>query len=605
MHHHFAFVTIALWLANTADECLATPGEIFIPLQSALRVRFSDDIFHQLSRVVDHLFKKYVKQVIIPPQQQCFPEGCVKIQDFQLVAHQNPSYVGAVPTPPNLLTLRISGFNFYIVGTLYGHLQPLPLLSMTIPTYGTLAISANQLVVEATFDIQKTVDNVPYIRVVSCSLINEVILAWVENMGLFTIIVNTKYQHEITMKTRQILEETLCITVNNVVNNELNSQLLQIPNQISIFDLYQIFFENSDNISGQKMKRILGSESNYLQVPMQLKMQTTSAGIMLQESQLSRLFNTASYGHKLESIILNSSSTFPTNVALQKSKGISSSTNNSWENSRRKLSLLILSLSILDTSATYGKFFIGLDGDVYIKAHDQTINSYQRPKMLRFSEVINADAVDLLVSEYTINTLLLKAHIIGVFVFNVSSTTPVLGKLIRTSCGIDEVCLSDSIPEVAETYPNKQLEIIIRTTEPPKAIISADAAIVTLEGHATFFVEGTTEEIGLIPFSTTIQCNVISLPSRIAGLIKIRTLQFHEHIDFFGLTLQSLDSFKEAAKGAMMKMVNEIFREGISLNESATSRLSNTSISLVDRGILLQTKFNIERSFYQQMPISV
>ncbi|EJW76116.1 hypothetical protein WUBG_12976, partial [Wuchereria bancrofti] len=190
-----------------------------------------------------HLFKKYVKQVIIPPQQQCFPEGCVKIQDFQLVAHQNPSYVGAVPTPPNLLTLRISGFNFYIVGTLYGHLQPLPLLSMTIPTYGTLAISANQLVVEATFDIQKTVDNVPYIRVVSCSLINEVILAWVENMGLFTIIVNTKYQHEITMKTRQILEETLCITVNNVVNNELNSQLLQIPNQISIFDLYQIFFE--------------------------------------------------------------------------------------------------------------------------------------------------------------------------------------------------------------------------------------------------------------------------------------------------------------------------------------------------------------------------
>lgn len=65
---------------------------------------------------------------------------------------------------------------------------------MTIPTYGTLAISANQLVIGATFDIQKTVDNIPYIRVVSCSLINELILAQVENMGLFTIIVNTKYQ---------------------------------------------------------------------------------------------------------------------------------------------------------------------------------------------------------------------------------------------------------------------------------------------------------------------------------------------------------------------------------------------------------------------------
>lgn len=53
-----------------------------------------------------------------------------------------------------------------------------------------------------------------------------------------------------------------------------------------------------------------------------------------------------------------------------------------------------------------------------------------------------------------------------------SSATPVLGKLMRTSCGMDEVCLSDIIPELAEIYPNKQLEIILHTTEPPAVIIS-------------------------------------------------------------------------------------------------------------------------------------
>uniref|UniRef100_A0A183H0D3 BPI2 domain-containing protein n=1 Tax=Onchocerca flexuosa TaxID=387005 RepID=A0A183H0D3_9BILA len=196
---------------------------------------FGDKLFF----ISEYLFKKHVKQIIIPPQQQCFPEGCIKIQNFQLIAHQNPSHVGVVPTPPNLLTLRISGFSFYIAGTLYGQLQPIPLLPVvTVSTYGTLAISANQLVVEATFDIQKTVDNVPYIRVVSCSLINDVTVAQVENMGLLTVIVNTKYQYEITIKTREILEETLCTTVNNVVNDELNSQLYQIPSQISISDLY-------------------------------------------------------------------------------------------------------------------------------------------------------------------------------------------------------------------------------------------------------------------------------------------------------------------------------------------------------------------------------
>lgn len=39
----------------------------------------------------------------------------------------------------------------------------------------------------------------------------------------------------------------------------------------------------------------------------------------------------------------------------------------------------------------------------------------------------------------------------------------------------------------------------------------------TLKGQATLFVEGTTEKAGVIPFNTTIQCNIISSPNRITG----------------------------------------------------------------------------------------
>lgn len=46
------FFKIALWLTNIPNECLGTSDEILVPLRSALRVRFSDDIFQQLSRVV-------------------------------------------------------------------------------------------------------------------------------------------------------------------------------------------------------------------------------------------------------------------------------------------------------------------------------------------------------------------------------------------------------------------------------------------------------------------------------------------------------------------------------------------------------------------------
>lgn len=72
---------------------------------------------------------------------------------------------------------------------------------------------------------------------------------------------------------------------------------------------------------------------------------------------------------------------------------------------------------------------------------------------------------------------IMAAFSVGALVFSVTSGTPVLGKLIRTSCGIDEVCLSDIIPEAAEIYPNKQLEIILRITKPPKSVISTGLAI--------------------------------------------------------------------------------------------------------------------------------
>lgn len=47
-----------------------------------------------------------------------------------------------------------------------------------------------------------------------------------------------------------------------------------------------------------------------------------------------------------------------------------------------------------------------------------------------------------------------------------------MGELLRTTCSPDEVCLSDSVPEVGEKYPNRQLEVILRTTVTPQVKLS-------------------------------------------------------------------------------------------------------------------------------------
>lgn len=68
---------------------------------------------------------------------------------------------------------------------------PLPLM---VPTIGKISISAMQLNVRAVLDIQKTLNDTPYMRVVSCRLENGVVSARAENIGLLTDLANLKYQ---------------------------------------------------------------------------------------------------------------------------------------------------------------------------------------------------------------------------------------------------------------------------------------------------------------------------------------------------------------------------------------------------------------------------
>lgn len=79
------------------------------------------------------------------------------------------------------------------------------------------------------------------------------------------------------------------------------------------------------------------------------------------------------------------------------------------------------------------------------------------------------------------------------------------------------------------------------------------------------------------------------------------SLEFDDSVRFFGRTLRSLHSFKEATRGAVLNMINGKLKEGISLNAVPESRLSNTSFGLVNGALLMTTNFDIERSFHQHI----
>ncbi|KHN74961.1 hypothetical protein Tcan_13569 [Toxocara canis] len=82
-----------------------------VPIKSAVRVRLSDDVFVQISRVVDFVYGRRVMQLTIPNEQECFAEGCVQIYGMRVNAQRPPTVVVVAPSPPNLLTLTIADFD--------------------------------------------------------------------------------------------------------------------------------------------------------------------------------------------------------------------------------------------------------------------------------------------------------------------------------------------------------------------------------------------------------------------------------------------------------------------------------------------------------------
>ncbi|VDN07344.1 unnamed protein product [Thelazia callipaeda] len=584
------------------------------------QIAFSNNVYELRMQVLlstsDYLFKKRTEGVVIAPQESCFPEGCVSIKGLRIIAHRNPSRVEVLPRPPNQIMFRIIDFDFHIAGTLFGQINPLLLIPITLPIYGILTVSARQLGIEAIFDIQKTTKDIPFIRMISCDLFHDFVLARIENMGLLTEIVNAKYQQEMTAKARKMLQDTLCNTVNNVIHNEMNSRLSEIPRKLSVDNLFAIFFEKSEDFKGQKKKRALKLESNHL--PVYMNSQNISDAQLSNEFELipsRRPFSIGSqYGSNIHQTTVNSRpfSAF-NNQASQKSPE-TNITNSTWQDFLRKLAFLIISLSILDTSATLDKFFIGFDGNVNFGVRDRTEIPYKRPERLRFPGINDENNMDLLISEYTINTLFLKAHEIGALKFNISSTTPTFGNLLRTTCTLDEICMSDVVPEIGERYPNEHLEIILSITEPPKAVISTGSATITLKGHATIFVRKSSKEIGSIPFSSKIQCNISTshhrifgnflclkvclLAIKLLGSAKVIKLDFAENTDFLGLLPQSLNGLRETIKRTLTNLMSQKLKTGLDLKSFSFNRLSNISFSLVDDAILFQANFNIERSFY-------
>ncbi|KAK6753566.1 hypothetical protein RB195_012885 [Necator americanus] len=545
----------------------------------AIRVRLNKGVFEQASTIVAGLVEYEVPRIKVPPTQQCFPEGCVQIHSFRMTSFRQPSSVTMRPLPPNQFVIRVTDFDFLVVGQLGGTITVL----IQLPVAGTVHVTGMGVSVSAYLDIQKSINDEPYLRMVNCQIDDGFIETRVANMGLLTDTVNMKYRQSMSAQSRQQLEEAICENMYRLTQQHFSSRLSKLPPQVSVHTMLKNLLSLNSKLEvdseAARVKR--ASNLDYYDDIENNEKKSTGTKIWSSTIAAIRTGNkSAREGGSNNITFIARDITHFFNV--------------------ERLRHLMIDMTLLDASATHEDFTVGISGQVSSTKSTET-SPYRIPFPFRLPPNSQRRMVEIAVSEYSANTLLYFAHKTNSLLFHVDSHSPGVGSLLKTTCTVDEVCLSDQVEEVGTAYPDRSLELIIRTTSPPIIALEKDIIRLSLKGRCLFFLEGTRQRVGVIPFTAEVHMRLQTEGTYLKGKVSITKLTFNNGVDFFQLTISDLDGLRKTTKTAIENMANAVFGAGIPLSTSSANsplRLSALQVSILPGVALLQANVDLYSSFY-------
>ncbi|CAI2354511.1 unnamed protein product [Caenorhabditis sp. 36 PRJEB53466] len=537
----------------------------------AIRVRLNRAVFDQASSIVQGLVEYEVPRVNIPATRQCFTEGCVDAHSFRMSSFRQPSFVAFEPHFPNKFRIRVTDFDFVVTGQLSGTITVI----LSIPITGTVVVTGRSIGVSAVLDLQKTVNDQPYLRFNECKIENGIVTAHVANMGLLTDTVNQKFGSILSGQSRIQLEEAICEHMNRLTQLHFSTRLARIPRSLSAKELLEII------ISNNVKKNPTSAATNFATLVRQKRAASPSDD----------------YYDDIERTEGKPAKTLP-NVNIRKISLSREDVINFFNIDR--LSHILIDLTLLDAASTTSDFSLGISGNVY-SSRSQGTSPYIAPYPFRIPQNKNRRMVEVIVSQYSLNSLLFQAHRTNSLIFHVDSKTPGIGNLLKTSCTLDEVCIADEITKIKSVYPNRRLELIIRSAAPPTVTINYDMMTISMNGRCIFFLEGTRQKIGVIPFSTVVQVNMKTVAGKLQGSVLIQTLDFSQDVDFLGLSVSDLDGLRRTTKAALQNFVSSATSQGFTLSTSSMHsplRLFHPEVSFLPGALLLQADVDLYRSLY-------
>ncbi|KAL3077207.1 hypothetical protein niasHS_013196 [Heterodera schachtii] len=300
-----------------------------------------------------------------------------------------------------------------------------------------------------------------------------------------------------------------------------------------------------------------------------------------------------------------------------------------------KLDNIFLDVRLLNTHATNRDYTIEVVGEFSVGGSGGTpFGAFP----MQFPDYAGAKMADILISDFTINSLFYHLQSVDFLRIRMGPETPKYGELMKTTCSSEEdtgledhgvetedgaaavavrvkrqdagdltslgVCLGDILPAVREQYPNQLVYVIIHTIRAPSIILSSQnggVALLNFLVDVDFYIQSTNQRVGTIRIASDVRITIRTNGAHVTGHADVVSMHLEDVGNQLGLPQDALDNLGTLGRDLMLKSINDKLEQGTTLNvPPGTGGIPINIVDpvphILDHAILIESDFTMDTS---------
>ncbi|KAE9421219.1 hypothetical protein Angca_004101 [Angiostrongylus cantonensis] len=186
----------------------------------------------------------------------------------------------------------------------------------------------------------------------------------------------------------------------------------------------------------------------------------------------------------------------------------------------------------------------------------------------------------------------------GLTRLHLTPSTPGVSQFLRTTCE-SSFCIADLIPQLTESYPNRDLELSIISTRAPAVLFSekkGGVISVNLAGVVVIFVlEGLRrKQLVVLDAEVVADARLNLQQQNVSGSVELTKFELASRSATVKISREELSDTSILVSHLLQNMLNDLLTSGFPLPLPKVIRLHNVAVDVLSRRILLRTNISVD-----------